>query len=202
MEPAPIIALVVEGTGEISAVPLLLRRLAHDMFGCWSARFLRPSRYGRGQLTTTGGIERIIERTVVLNPDATGVLVMLDADDDCPAALAPRLLDRARRARPDRRLSVVLPNREFEAWFLAAASSLAGVRGLAPNVETHPAPENPRDCKGWLTRHRDDGQQYQAPVDQAALAAQIDLEMARRNSPSFDKLCRDLNWLLTPDGPA
>ncbi len=108
VEPAPIIALVVEGTGEISAVPLLLRRLAHDMFGCWSARFLRPSRYGRGQLTTTGGIERIIERTVVLNPDATGVLVMLDADDDCPAALAPRLLDRARRARPDRRLSVVL----------------------------------------------------------------------------------------------
>lgn len=126
----------------------------------------------------------------------TGVLVLLDADDDCPAELAPALLARARDARKDRPASVVLAKREFEAWFLAAAPSLRGRRGLAADLALPPDPELPRDCKGWLSRHRSDGRGYKPTADQAALAAAVDLRLARTNSPSLDKLWRDLERLV------
>ena len=51
-------------------------------------------------------------------------------------------------------------------------------------------PEQPRDCKGWLTARRTDKRSYKPSADQAALAEIFDLAMARANSPSFDKLWR------------
>jgi hypothetical protein len=91
---------------------------------------------------------------------------------------------------------VVLANREFEAWFLAAAPSSSGCRGLADGLEVPVDPERPRDCKTWLTSHREDGGVYKPTVDQAALAAVFDLRLARKNSRSFDKLWRDVERLL------
>jgi hypothetical protein len=81
----------------------------------------------------------------------TAALVLLDADDDCPAELGPGLLGRARMAQAALPVSIVLANREFEAWFLAGAPSLSGQRGLAPGLQVPAEPEKPRDCKGWLT---------------------------------------------------
>jgi hypothetical protein len=57
-------------------------------------------------------------------------------------------------------------------------------------------PELPRDCKGWLSQHRVDRHDYKPTADQAALAAAFDLRLARKNSPSFDKLWRDLERML------
>jgi hypothetical protein len=191
----PEIATVVEGEGEVKALPILLRRLAHDL-GHWTVRFPKPHRHHRGKLLGPGGLERVIDQVALLNPHAAGILVLLDADDDCPATLAPSLLTRARAARPDRRISVVLANREFEAWFLAAAPSLAGIRGLPGDLKAHPDPESPRDCKGWLTHQRTDGHSYRPAADQSAVANAFDLAAARQHSPSFDKFCRDLANLL------
>jgi hypothetical protein len=195
--PGPVIATIVEGEGEVTALPIVLRRLAQETLGHWAARFPQPHRYNRNLLVAPGGIERIVGLVAVRSPEAGGILILLDADDDCPATLAPALLARARATRPDRHLAVVLANREFEAWFLAAAPSLAGIRGLAEDLKAHPAPESPRGCKEWLTHHRVDGQRYRPAVDQSALAAAFDLAQARLNAPSFDKLCRDVERLLT-----
>lgn len=187
------IATVVEGQGEVAAVPVLLRRLAAE---CAPGVWLDPPRshrVGRGELLKSGGIERVVEQA----GPVTGVLVLIDADDDCPAERGPELLARAQQARPDRCVSVVLANREFEAWFLAAAPSLGGVRGLKPGLEAPDDPEKPRDCKGWLTRHRSDSQSYKPTADQAALAAKFDLQLARENSSSFEKFCRDVEYLIT-----
>jgi hypothetical protein len=46
------------------------------------------------------------------------ILVVADADDDCPATLGPTLLGRARRT--DRAVAVVLAKRELESWFISA----------------------------------------------------------------------------------
>jgi hypothetical protein len=91
---------------------------------------------------------------------------------------------------------VVLANREFEAWFLAAAPSLSGKRGLVEGLTLPRDAERPRDCKGWLSAHRVDGRGYKPTSDQAALAATFDLQMARKHSSSFDKLWRDMERLL------
>jgi hypothetical protein len=124
------------------------------------------------------------------------VLVLLDADDDCPAEYGPLLLARAQAARPDKQVSVVLANREYEAWFLAAAPSLAGQFGFPAEFARPQNPEAPRDCKGLLPKARPKGQPYKETVDQAPLTSVFDLKMAREHSDSFDKFYREVSRLL------
>ncbi|WP_369407196.1 DUF4276 family protein [Microtetraspora malaysiensis] len=126
-------------------------------------------------------------------------MLLIDSDDDCPATLGPALLDRARHARADKEISVVLAHREFEAWFLAAASSLSGRRGLADPLRPPQDPEAIRGAKEWLSARKTDGTRYKPTVDQAPLADAFDLGQARKNAPSFDKFCRDVERLLRAD---
>jgi len=191
------IASIVEGDGEVTALPKLLHRIAGEL-GV-SLRTPTPQRVPRGKLTVIGGIERWVSTAAPRVVGGGGVLVLIDADDDCPAQLGPDLLSRARAARDDKRITVVLANREFEAWFLAAATSLAGQHGFPTDMHSHDKPEAPRDCKGWLTKQRPRGHPYKETVDQAPIASTFDLKMARENSPSFDKFYRDVAWLLAAD---
>jgi hypothetical protein len=48
----------------------------------------------------------------------------------------------------------VLANKEFEAWFLAGASSLAGHHGFPADLAPPPEPESIRGAKEWLTKQR------------------------------------------------
>ncbi|MGQ4517113.1 DUF4276 family protein [Streptomyces sp. DW26H14] len=197
-QPRVTIASVVEGEGEISALPVLLRRLMHES-EIWDADIPRPFLVDRGRLVRRGGLEAAVEAQARRVPPEHpgGVLVVIDADDDCPAALGPSLLARAEATRPDRRTAVVMANREFEAWFLASAPSLGGRAGLAEHLEVPANSETLRDCKGWLTHHRRDEVRYRPRVDQAALTQAMDLGLARTNSSSFDKFCRDITYLVT-----
>ncbi|MDH6627471.1 hypothetical protein M2271_005297 [Streptomyces sp. LBL] len=196
--PRVTIASIVEGEGEMSALPVLLRRLMHEA-GIWTADIQRPFLLDRGRLVRPGGLEAAVEAQARRVPadHPGGVLVVIDADDDCPASLGPSLLARAEATRPDRRTAVVLANREFEAWFLASAPSLGSRAGLAEHLEVPANSETLRDCKGWLTHHRRDGVRYRPRVDQPALTQDMDLDLARANSPSFDKFCRDITYLVT-----
>ena len=89
----------------------------------------------------------------------------------------------------------MLAKTEYEAWFLAAADSISGARGIAPSITPPDDPETIRDAKGWISRHMPPGQSYRPTLDQAALSAVFDLDSAR-NAPSFDKLWRDVASLL------
>jgi len=122
---------------------------------------------------------------------ADGILILLDADDDCPREIAEQLLARARAARPDRAIAVVAANREYEAWFLAAARSLQGKRGLADDLEPPADPESIRDAKGWLASRATQGFSYKPTVDQPALTHLFDLEQAYA-ARSFRKIVKDV----------
>jgi hypothetical protein len=93
-------------------------------------------------------------------------------------------------------VSVVLANREFEAWFIAAAESLAGQHGFRADLDAPADAERIRGAKEWLREHRADRRPYKPTVDQAPLASAFDLTLARSRSPSFGKFCRDVGWLL------
>jgi hypothetical protein len=189
------IASIVEGDGEVRALPKLLYRIAGEL-GVPLLTPKPPMRIPRSKLAAPQGIERAVAAKASEITDAGGILVLLDADDDCPAQLGLQLLGRARTTRPDKRVAVVLANREFEAWFLAAMLSFAGRCGFPDGLPSLDDPETPRDCKGRLTKARADGHPYKETVDQAALASIFDMKMARENSPSFDKFYRDVTWLL------
>jgi Domain of unknown function (DUF4276) len=190
-----IIASVVEGDGDRAALPKVLHRIAEEL-GVTLRTPKDPMRVPRTKLIAPLGIENAVNAKASEVVDRGGVLVLIDADNDCPAKLGPELLSRACRARPDKRVSVVLAKREFEAWYMAAAPSLAGQHGFPDSFPLPSDPEGPRDCKGWLTTARTDGLKYRPTVDQALLASVFDLEMARANSPSFDKFYREVVRLL------
>jgi hypothetical protein len=189
------IATIVEGHGEVEAVPILIRRIVAEVAAGTVTDLARPIRVPRGRLLRVRELERAVELAARQVGSDGCILIVLDADDDCPRELAPEILSRARGARPDRQIRVVLPKAEYESWFLAAASSLAGLRGIRSDVVAPTAPEEIRDAKAWLTQHMSVGRSYHETVDQPALSARFDLASARA-APSFEKLWRDLESLL------
>jgi hypothetical protein len=122
------------------------------------------------------------------------ILVLFDADDDCPATLGPTIGRWIRERLPENRSSVVLAKCEFETWFIAAARSLAGKRGLPHDFAPPAHPESINDAKGWFGNRVDGG--YSPTTDQAAFAALMALDEARE-AESFDKLYREMGHLFT-----
>ncbi len=182
------IACVVEGHGEVSAVPILLRRLALHFTPAVQLEIPHPIRMPRSSILREEELRRAVELAARQSGPGGAVLLMLDSDKDCPAELGPKLLERARRVRTDRRLLVVLPKREFETWFLAAAESLRGKRGLKADLEPPMNAESVAGAKEWLGRNMANGH-YVETLDQPALAAVFDLEQAKQ-APSFARFCR------------
>ncbi len=189
------IASIVEGHGDVKAVPILLRRIARQLCSGSIPNILRPIRVGRYKIVKSGELERATELAARQTGTRGCILILLDADDACPAELGPELLARAVATRPDRDIRVVIAKSEYEAWFLAAAHSIVGHRGIRPLSDRPPDPESIRDAKGWLTAHLPSGQSYRETLDQPALSEIFDLDAARK-APSFDKLWRDVSWLL------
>lgn len=196
------ISCIVEGHGEVSSIPILLRRIAESLDPTLVVSVPHPLRVPADKLRRPDELERHVELAARKVGAEGGVLILLDADDeeDCPARLGPELLARCIAQRSDVRVSVVLAKREYEAWFLAAASSLAGRRGLADDLEGPEDPEQVRGAKEWLRRHMTPGTTYAPTQDQPALTALFDLSAARAASPSFDKCHREVVRLLGRSG--
>ena len=189
---------IVEGHGEVESVRILIHRIWAECLPALPLEVLRPIRIPRSKLVKDGELERAVTLARLQTDDNDGVLVLIDADDDCPKQSAPQLLERARKVGVARRVSVVLARREYEAWFLAAAVSIRGQRRLPPDLVSPPDPEYVTDAKGWLSERMIGTSVYSPTLDQPALTAVFDLAEARA-APSFDKLCRDLCHYIGAD---
>ena len=188
------ILTIVEGDGEVQAVPVLLRRIALEVAAGNSPRILKPIRVHRSRVINEGVLERYVGLAAQRVGAGGGVLILLDANEDCPARLGPTLLERAQAARPDRRIEVVIAKCEYEAWFLASIESIVGSRTLSRDVDAPPAAESVRGAKEWLSRRMQ--VPYRPTTDQPALTARFDMVLARRRAPSFDKMWRAVSALL------
>jgi hypothetical protein len=206
-----VVVPIVEGKGEVEAVPILIQRwLAFRRYQNVEVHVDGPVRApGRGAITVPHndqdelGIEYYIGHASRRRPDA--ILVVLDADEDCPATLGAELLARARRVVPDGfPISVVVANREYEAWFLAALASLKFRRAInrdesSPEIRPLPARvdiEAIADCKKrvaeWIL-----GTRYKETTHQRSLTEILPFTPAViRRSRSFRKLLKDLDRLL------
>ncbi len=185
------VVAIVEGDGEVVALPVLLRRLCEWRSPTIYAELLPPIRVRRDRfLNRDDEFRRHLLLAAAKCGEEGWILVLLDADDDCPAEVANQILARARDVVPHRRVSVVLANREYEAWFIASAVSLNGQRGFAVGPHDAIEAERPRDAKGWI-KARMPGGAYGETTDQPAFSAQMDLTLAFANSRSFRKLCAE-----------
>lgn len=199
---------IVEGQGEVTAVPVLIRRwLKFRRFSNFElAGPVRAS--GKGSLTVVHkegdgrGVEYFVRIAGYRRPDA--ILVLLDADKDCPAILGPSLLARARSVvAADFPIGVVVANPEYEAWFLAAFGLESVQRALAaakyaltkqpitPDFDVESSPGCKSKIAEWIGVDRYD------PTDhQARLTEFLPFTVAMRSrSRSFHKMLDELEKL-------
>jgi hypothetical protein len=177
----PVVVPVVEGYAEVEALPV---------------RIARPVRVKRYQVVRPGELERSCQLARRRPEGCDAILLLLDADDDCPKEIAPDLVARAQAACPDLPVAVVLAKAEFEAWFVGSLESLRGVRAIGEAAVAPETPEAIRDAKGYLSLQMPSGRHYVEVDDQPAFAQRFDLVAAREHCPSFDKFVRNVQHIL------
>ncbi len=170
------IGCIVEGHGEVEAVPILIRRLAARHYPELITVIPTPIRVRKNRIFKVGELERAVGLAVQRIGRQGAIFIILDSDDDCPAELGPALLYRVSQVFRDVPIAVVLAKREFEAWFLASAKSLRGRRGLKNDLNSPDNPEAIRGAKEWLRQRMQSGRTYRETRDQPAFTALFDLE--------------------------
>jgi hypothetical protein len=154
------VACVVEGDGEVRALPALVRRVA-QAHGIHDVMVPLPFRLPRAKFTNPAELGRAVELQARRAGESGGVLVLLDADDDCAVDLMKSI---TASYTGGRRFGLVVAVREYESILLAAHG--------VPAADA----EAKRDAKGELRRLLG---QYRETVHQARLSAALDLASAR-----------------------
>jgi len=187
---------IVEGDGEVAAVPVLLRRLLPELGAYMEVG--RPIQRPRSDFTQEQKF-KLAFQIADSKPGVQAVLVLFDADDDCARNCVPHLAVWARQEIAHLPCAVVMARREYEVWLLAAIESLRGQRGILANASYEADPEAKRDAKGAL-RRLTRGETYSPTADQSALTATFDLAAAYRRCSSFRKLVKELCRILVVAG--
>lgn len=189
------VAPIVEGHGEVEALPALLHRIAIRAGFGGALQVNPPIRVKSGSfLHDKDYFEKYValacEKAV---QDGGSVLILLDCEDGCPGELGPDILQRAQAVRSGVNILVALAYREYETWFILAVRSLRGRGGLPQDLQPPPNPEAIRDAKGWL------GQRMAEPYDpvthQIEFTRAFDLDEAR-SSASFGRLYQRMAAML------
>jgi hypothetical protein len=185
---------VVEGDGDLLAVPALIRRVAqaHGEY----VDVCRPHK--RGELPKI--LSRFEDYWKTAMKEGCPILWVMDYD--CQACTdqaydVVRLHTRAQPLAQGRSFEFVFMVQEFETLFLADHET---TRQVFPDIpETFQFPTNSegvRDAKGWLSKARPKGAAYKPTQHQERLASQVDLARLRNRSPSFLRFERAVLKLL------
>lgn len=180
------LATIVEGFGEVAALPLLLRRL-HPTW-----RIARPIRQNRWKIVKPDMLERAADMAVATvreHGGLGGVLVVLDAETDAACVLGPQLLERLNRHVGHLPNGVVLAVKQYEAWLIGG--------GSMPGAKEVPDPEGLPSPKRWI---RERVGEYSPTADQPGWTEALDVDEAKRRCPSFDKLLRSLEAMRSAGG--
>ena len=107
---------IVEGDGEVQAVPVLLRRVAQWRTPDRVVEVAPPIRVRKDRfLNRDAEFQRYLQLAAAKCGDDGWILILLDADDACPAEMSSQVLGRANACVPHRRVSIVLATwHEFE----------------------------------------------------------------------------------------
>ena len=195
---------VIEGHGEREAVPVLCNRVIRTLLRDVSDWYIdeEPVRQPRSKLVdecipspnrgpNTDGLNRALAMAAAREPDS--ILVICDADDDCPRAWGPAVPSALPRGNRTVAVRGVMASREFESWILWNFPKLDRKRVKA----IHPD-KSPRDAKKAL------GQLvpgYSPTTHQLDQTRGLDLGSVWASSDSFDKLVRMLAELTSAPFP-
>jgi hypothetical protein len=182
---APHLGLVVEGRGEVQAVPLLLRRRLSGR-GVYRDLVGRPvSCNGRENALKPKGIEGKVAVAAV-RPGCRCVLVLLDGEGDPVCELGPELLRRSRDVAAGKEVVVCLADRKYEDWLVASAESLQ-----VPGLTYRPDRDSVSVLKEALLPSK-----YIKPSWQPRLSHDLDFELASGRNPSLARFLAKFDTLI------
>ena len=192
-----IYAPIIEGHGEEEALRVLINSVLAAIESDVYPTIVAPYRVPWGTLVHVDGeLERYAAMAIRDGGPMAKLIVLLDADDRCPAELGPELLNRIHARFPLNSASVNVADREYESWFIASSESIAAHVGSSADFEVPANIEEIRDAKGWIRRNVLN-RGYKETVDQASFSSCIDVPLARQRSQSFDRFCREVERLLS-----
>ena len=201
------IVLLVEGEGDLEAVPVLAKKLWPKVAYRDVAPDPRPMRVGGYPQLCAHEYRkwRRLLAAAAKRPGFAGAILLIDGDAKknadkspfCAVTAARGLVAAAAESGAGELFSlcVVFANREYESWVLAAGPVLAGRVSsnelFKPGIEfPSDAEQSPRDAKGWLRTNLTRG--YRERIDQKELTALFDAEILRHlrgsGSRSFQRL--------------
>lgn len=189
----PKIVPIVEGPGEVEAVPALIWKLLAEMERYDIQVGDVQNAHGCGNLTVSGGVERFVGNAWKKH-DCGAVLILMDAEEQCAMQLATDFSRRILAMGVRFPVATVIAKCEYEAWFLASLETITGEsfgnrQGLPVGLLYPGEVEERVGVKGWITRQLSEGRIYKETLDQVAMTRLIDLERARQRSRSFRRLC-------------
>lgn len=186
---------IVEGHGEVQAVPVLLRRLLAEA-QCHRVEVGRPIRRTQAQFRSKEEVEKAV-KLALMQPDCAAVVILFDGEDDCPMEVAEKTRAWAQGTAGRVPCDVVIAYREYETWFLSAVESLRGKCGISGVADAPDDPESRRDAKGALEEFMPERRAYSETLDQPAMSAVFDMGRAHRRSRSFRKLVKAVGAALS-----
>jgi len=190
------VAPIVEGHGEVEAIRILLQRVWTEIVHGDYVDVLSAIRHPKSKLIQEPGLERAVKLASAKlgqrQPKGVPslILILVDADNDCPAELGPLLRERARSS-THIDVECVIAKTEYETWFAGAATSLEEFLELG-DAPLPSDPETQRAGKGWI-KERFRAAKYSETVDQARLTARMDLQECQSRCASFKRLCDKLD---------
>jgi hypothetical protein len=185
---------IVEGHGEVEAMPVLLRRLLAEA-QCNLIEIGRPIRRTQSQFRSKEGIQAGV-RLALLQPDCSAIVILFDGEDDCPKELGSQVRDWALEVASGTPCAVIVAYREYETWFLASIESLRGRYGIRDNAAALQNAESRRDAKGALEEYMPATRAYSETGDQPAMSAIFDMRLTHQRNRSFRKLVKVIGEVL------
>ena len=178
----PKIVPIVEGVGEVEAVPKLLWKLLIEL-GRYDIEIAGPKNAkGCSNLTKKDGLEKFVN-IAWSEPDCGAVLILMDADIHCPRTIADDFARRIQAMGIRFTVVIVLAKCEYEGWFL-------------PGLNFPGDPEAKEGAKEWVRQHVLGGT-YKPSQDQVTLTQALDINLVRERSRSFRRLCHAVEEALT-----
>jgi hypothetical protein len=185
---------IVEGYGEVQAVPVLIRRLLSEA-SCYQVAVGRPIRQTQSQLRGKETVQKAV-KLACLQPDCAAVVILFDGEDSCPKELAQDIRIWAQTAAGKIPCEVVVAYREYETWFLSAIESLRGKYGISEKAVSPDDPESKRDAKGALEEFMPSTRSYSPTIDQPSMSQLFDMSLTYQRNRSFRKFVKTIGDLL------
>ncbi|MGL6074775.1 MAG: hypothetical protein ACRC8S_11495 [Fimbriiglobus sp.] len=201
---------IVEGETEARCIERLLHRIWSESLQCpFRLQVLRAIPEPRNRLlneTLKQHVEiacaRLKEKVDHLPQSKGLVLILFDADDDCPVDIV-----KIHKSTISSTLfgsisdSLIIANKMFENWLIAGCSGYLGRFGM-PSVDPGIQDAETRKGYSWMRELLSDraaNKPYRKIVDGIDLTKSFDIAEASLKSRSFRKLLSDLaRWIHTP----